>query len=65
MTKTKTHPLIKSSLAISSLSMALYSYRSFSNYETGYGIVFALLFLFLSGLFLHSFTRDRKIHDGL
>ncbi|TGB03643.1 hypothetical protein [Halobacillus salinus] len=63
MGKVKTQPLIIVALLMSSISMALYAYRNYANQEIGNGIVFTVLFLFLFGLVLYSFIRNKKIND--
>ncbi|WP_164217156.1 hypothetical protein [Virgibacillus sp. YIM 98842] len=61
MEKVKIHPLILIALCFSSISMAMYAYRNFTNHETGNGIVFSVLFLFLVGLVIWGIIRNRKI----
>ncbi len=63
MEKVKIHPLIILALIISSISMALYAYRNYSNQEIGSGIVFTVLFIFLVGLVIHSIMRNKKINN--
>lgn len=59
--KVRTHPFIILSLTLSSITMALYAYQNFENQEIGYGIVFTVLFLFLSGMAIYGFIRNQKI----
>lgn len=56
----KIHPLTLVALLISSVLMAMYAYRNFQAEETGYGIVFLLLCLFLIGLVVSGFVMKRK-----
>ncbi|MDT8860380.1 hypothetical protein N0O92_09050 [Alkalihalobacillus sp. MEB130] len=65
MEKVKTHPFILIALLASSISMALYAYRNFSNQEIGFGVTFTLLSLFLIGLTISGFKRNRKIDAEL
>jgi len=59
--KVKINPLILVGLFISSISMSLYAYRSYSNQEMGHGIIFTLLFIFLIGLVIWGIVRNKKI----
>jgi len=43
--------------------MARYAYRNFENQETGNGIIFSALFLFLAGLIIWGIIRNRKIRN--
>ena len=61
MPKVKTNPLILVGLTISSITMVLYAYRSYSNQEIGHGIIFTLLFTFLIGLVIWGIIRNKKI----
>lgn len=61
MEKVRTQPFIILSLILSSITMALYAYQKFANQEIGYGIVFLVLFLFLSGMATYGFIRNQKI----
>lgn len=64
MGKVKIHPWILLTLFFSSISMALYAGRNFSAGETGYGMVFVLLCMFMLGLVLYGFVRNRRLGDG-
>lgn len=59
--KVRTQPFIILSLILSSITIALYAYQNFANQEIGYGIVFTVLFLFLSGMAIYGFIRNQKI----
>ncbi|GAB3792339.1 hypothetical protein [Virgibacillus kimchii] len=61
MAKVKIHPFILLALTFSSISMAMYAYRNFANQEIGNGVIFSILFLFLVGLVISGFIRNRKI----
>ncbi|MDL4840233.1 hypothetical protein [Aquibacillus rhizosphaerae] len=61
--KVKTHPLIILALIMSSIAMALYAYRNYTNQEIGYGIVFTVLFIFLISMVIQSVRRNRKINN--
>lgn len=63
MEKVKIHPFILLALTLSSISMAMYAYRNFANQETGNGIVFSVLFLFLVGLVISGLVRNKKIKE--
>ncbi|WP_281863021.1 hypothetical protein [Planomicrobium okeanokoites] len=64
MGKVKIHSLTLTALLFSSISMALYAGRNFSAGETGYGMVFVLLCMFMLGLVLYGFDRIRRLGDG-
>ncbi|MFA1820186.1 GNAT family N-acetyltransferase [Virgibacillus oceani] len=57
----KIHPLILLALCINSIAMAMYAYRNFANQETGNGVIFSVLFLFLVGLVIWGIIRNREI----
>ncbi|MED4531412.1 hypothetical protein [Metabacillus fastidiosus] len=61
MKKVKTHPFIVLGLFFSSISMLMYAYKNYANQETGYVIIFMLLFIFLFGLMVWDIMRNRKI----
>lgn len=63
MEKVKIHPFIILTLITSSISMGIYAYRNFTNQEIAYGIFFTLLFIFLLGLVIFGFIRNRKIDN--
>lgn len=63
MEKVKIYPLILVALLISSITMVLYAYRSFSADEKVCGLVFALLCIFMLGLVLYGFVRNRRVSD--
>jgi hypothetical protein len=44
--------------------MAMYAYRNFANQETGNGVLFSVLFLFLVWLIIGGMKRNRKIKKG-
>ena len=56
----KIHPLTLVALFISSVLMAVYAYQNFRAEETGYGIVFLLLGLFLIGLIVSGLVMKRR-----
>ncbi|WP_444684452.1 hypothetical protein [Alkalicoccus luteus] len=58
MEKASIHPLILVSLGISVIAMVRLAVEQFSAQETGYGIVFALLALLLSGLIVYGIIRN-------
>lgn len=64
MGKVKIHPWILLTLLFSSISMALYAGRNFSAGETGYGMVFVLLCMFMLRLVLFGCVRIRRLGDG-
>ncbi|MGG3890385.1 hypothetical protein [Metabacillus fastidiosus] len=63
MKKVKTHPFIFLGLFFSSISMLMYAYKNYANQETGYGILFTLLFILLFGLVVQGIMRNRKINE--
>lgn len=65
MEKVRTHPFLIFSLILSSITMALYAYRNFNNQEIGYGMVFSVLFLFLIGMAVYGFIRNKKINKEI
>ncbi|WP_084244595.1 hypothetical protein [Planomicrobium okeanokoites] len=64
MDKVKIHSLTLTALLFSSISMAFFAGRNFSAGETGYGMVFVLLCMFMLGLVLYGFVRNRRLGDG-
>lgn len=59
--KVKISPLILVGLTMSSIAMVLYAYRSYSTQEIAHGIIFTFLFIFLIGLVIWGFVRNKKI----
>lgn len=63
MTKTKIHPLILLSLAISSFAMGWRGYENFSLQKDGYGIMFTLLCIFLALLAVYGLMRNQRVES--
>lgn len=60
MSKHKINPLVLIAVMFSSLSLAMYAYRSYVNEEIGYAVLFTLLSLAFIGAVLWGLANNFK-----
>ncbi|ARF18647.1 hypothetical protein [Sporosarcina ureae] len=61
MPKVKINPFILLALTFTSITWALYAYRSYSNQEIAYGIIFTSLSIIFISLVIWGFVRNKKV----
>lgn len=64
MQKVKIHPLTLMALVISSFLMAWYAVENFNAGQNSYGMVFVLIGVFMAGLVIYGFIRNRSIGES-
>lgn len=60
MSKNKVNPLVLIAVMFSSLTLAMYAYRSYTNNEISYGIIFTLLSLAFMGAVIWGLASNVK-----